>query len=423
MVMVELSEFQIDIVSAYIRENGVAQDELHEDLLDHVCTSIENRLRQGDSFEDAFHYTIKLFGPGGLMQVQQDTFELLTEINTIMKKLAFGFGLTSTFLLLAGTIFKLMHWPGANIMVVIGAGLLVLFYLPLLLYYKLKESPRSEALMHTTGFIGLAFTTLGTLFKIMHWPGAAAILLGGMAALAFGYVPLYFYKKYQSSVNKPITLSASLVAITCLILVFALTRINPSIHYERGISMIDEQLRESAASGSNNAGLYAKLSGNANAQLVKQSADETYQYLENLKLAIITDAEGISMNEARTISLQAIKNKDNFDVPTHLLFGSNVDSPFYHGKLVEHLGRFERVLLNSYPLAVQADMKSLLPFDTSRMYEKDGEKQDWVRHNFEQMPVIGVVSLLSKLQSDIRQSENIALVYLLSQPEASNPPS
>jgi hypothetical protein len=57
------------------------------------------------------------------------------------------------------------------------------------------------------------------------------------------------------------------------------------------------------------------------------------------------------------------------------------------------------------------------------MYEKDGEKQDWVRHNFEQMPVIGVVSLLSKLQSDIRQSENIALVYLLSQPEASNPPS
>ncbi len=423
MVMVELSEFQIDIVSAYIRENGVAQDELHEDLLDHVCTSIENRLRQGDSFEDAFHYTIKLFGPGGLMQVQQDTFELLTEINTIMKKLAFGFGLTSTFLLLAGTIFKLMHWPGANIMVVIGASLLVLFYLPLLLYYKLKESPRSEALMHTTGFLGLAFTTLGTLFKIMHWPGAAVILLGGMAALAFGYVPLYFYKKYQSSVNKPITLSASLVAITCLILVFALTRVNPSIHYERGISMIDAQLRESAANGSNNAGLYAKLSGNANAQLVKQSADETYQYLENLKLAIITDAEGISISKARTISLEAIRNKDNFDVPTHLLFGSSVDSPYHHGKLVEYLGRFEQVLLNSYPQEVQADMKAMFPFDTSRTYQRNGEKQDWVRHNFEQMPVIGVVSLLSKLQSDIRQSENIALVYLLSQPEASNPPS
>lgn len=423
MVMVELSEFQIEVVSAYIRENGVAQDELHEDLLDHVCTSIENRIRQGDSFEDAFHHTIRLFGPGGLMQVQQDTFELLTEINPTMKKVTFGFGLTSTFLLLAGTIFKLLHWPGANIMVVLGASFLVLVYLPLILYYKLKESPRSEALMHSMGFLGLGLTTLGTLFKIMHWPGAAMLLLVGLVVLAFGYVPLYFYKKYQSSVNKPITLSASLVAITCLILVFALTRINPSIHYERGITQIDAQLRESAASASNNGGLYAKLSGNANAQLVKMSADATYQYLESLKLAVVAEAEGISIDEARTTPLRAMKSKDNFDVPAQLLFGSSVGSPYHHGKLVEQLSGFEQVLLNSYPQAVRQDMKALLPFDTERTYEHDGEKQDWVRHNFEQMPVVGVVSLLSKLQSDIRQSENQALVYLLSQPEASNPPS
>ena len=57
-----------------------------------------------------------------------------------MKKLTFGFGLTSTFLLLAGTIFKLMHWPGANIMVTLGVGLLVLGYLPMILSHKLKES-------------------------------------------------------------------------------------------------------------------------------------------------------------------------------------------------------------------------------------------------------------------------------------------
>ena len=45
--MPELNEQQIEMISAYIKQHGVAHDELHEDLLDHVCTSIEDRIEQG----------------------------------------------------------------------------------------------------------------------------------------------------------------------------------------------------------------------------------------------------------------------------------------------------------------------------------------------------------------------------------------
>ena len=122
--MAELTEFQVDLIDAYIKENGVAQSELQEDLLDHLCTSVEGQIQQGKSFEEAFHHTLNLFGPGGLKQVQTETFELLTEMNATMKKVTFGFGLTSIFLLLAGTIFKLMLWPGANVMFILGAVIL-----------------------------------------------------------------------------------------------------------------------------------------------------------------------------------------------------------------------------------------------------------------------------------------------------------
>jgi hypothetical protein len=131
--MAELTDFQVDLIDAYIKENGVAQNELQEDLLDHLCTSVEGQMQQGKSFEEAFQYTINLFGPGGLKQVQTQTFELLTEMNETMKKVTFGFGLTSTFLLLAGTIFKLQHWFGANIMFTVGVAILVLGYLPMIL--------------------------------------------------------------------------------------------------------------------------------------------------------------------------------------------------------------------------------------------------------------------------------------------------
>jgi hypothetical protein len=423
MVMVELSEFQIDIVSAYIRNNGVAQEELHEDLLDHVCTSIENRLRQGDSFEYAFQHTIKLFGPGGLVQVQQDTFELLTEINTTMKKVTFGFGLTSTFLLLAGTIFKLQHWPGSGVMVTIGAALLVLVYFPLILFYKLKESPGKEALLHITGFLGLTLTTLGVLFKIMHWPGAAVLLLGGMSVLAVAYVPIYFYKKYQTSVNKPITLSASLVAMTCLILVFALMQVNTSSNYNHGITLIDAQLRESLASVSNNGALYSKLGNNRQSNRLKHLSDSTIHYLEQLKLAIISANEGISTESASQLDLADMQTKDNYDVPTHMIIASSVESPYHHQHIEAIVNLFRSEVIAVYPLEMQSDMSAMFPYDTGIKYTKNGETEDWVHHNFNQIPSLGVVSFISKLQSDIRQAENQALVYLLSQPEASNPPS
>lgn len=421
--MVELSEAQIELVSAYIKQNGVAQEELHDDLLDHVCTSMESRMQQGESFEEAFQYTLSLFGPGGLKQVQNETFELLTEMNATMKKVTFGFGLTSTFLLLAGTIFKLMHWPGANIMFMMGAVILALIYLPLILRHKLKESPNNEAILHISGFVGLAFTTVGTLFKIMHWPGASALLMFGMGVLAFLYVPIYFYRKYQVSANKPITFSASLVAMTCLIMVFALTRLNNSTNFNAGITIIDDQLRTSTKLASNNHALYSSLENEPKAEQVRKVANETVTYLENVKASIVSTVDQVSMDQARNTTLFHVRNAADDKTPTHLLFETADDAPSNIKQILKQLDEFERTVLDVYPDDVRTQVALTIPFDTDATYDVDGESWEWGKYSFYHVPVIGVVSHISKLQSEIRQAENQALIYLISRPEASNPPS
>ncbi len=420
--MVELTELQIELIDAYIKKNGVAQNKLQEDLLDHLCTSIETQLQQGKSFEEAFQYTLNLFGPGGLKQVQNETFELLTEMNATMKKVTFGFGLTSTFLLLAGTIFKLMHWPGANIMFMLGAMILALIYLPLILAHKLKESPNNEAVLHISGFVGLAFTTLGTLFKILHWPGASVMLMVGLGTLAFLYVPIYFYKRYQTSANKPITLSASLVAMTCLILVFALTRFNQSSNFNRGITMIDNELRETIQTSENNAALYAMASSSPFASQLKKSADETVAYLQQLKTKLIAETEGVSLEEAASMSLFDISKQSNFDITTHIMFNSG-ENQFSHSELVKRLDTFKSEHLSIYPPELRQAVSSTFPIQINGSYELRGEERTWVQYHFEHVPIVGVVSTLTKLQSEVRQSENQALIYLISRPEASNPPS
>lgn len=425
--MVELSEAQVELVSAYIKQNGVAQDELHDDLLDHVCTSMEQRMQQGESFGEAFQYTLSLFGPGGLKQVQNETFELLTEMNATMKKVTFGFGLTSTFLLLAGTIFKLNHWPLASILIFSGAVLLVLGYLPMILAHKLKESPKDERMLHIAGFLGLSLTAVGVLFKIMHWPGAAVILYSGMGILAFGYVPIYFFKRYKVSANRSITLSSSIVATACLILIFALARTGNSVWYEAGIMQTDEQLRESALLASNlNASLYNENMFSGSEQL-RAETDALVNHIEQVKLNLIATAEKTSLEAAKNIDLRSMGTKHKMNVSTEVLLGFDdnpASGPYSGEELKKELDAFRDLILQQYPTSMQATLDETLPLNTSKTYtNRIGEQQDWLHHHFETVPLFTVISKLSEWQLEARQMETAVLMYHISRPEVSNPPS
>ncbi|MBP9151000.1 MAG: hypothetical protein KBF73_01820 [Flavobacteriales bacterium] len=425
--MVELTEQQIELISAYIKQNGVAQDELHDDLLDHVCTSMENRISQGESFEEAFHYTLNLFGPGGLKQVQNETFELLTEMNAIMKKLTFGFGLTSTFLLLAGTIFKLMHWPGANVMVLLGTGLLVLGYLPLILAHKLKESPRSEALLHITGFVGLTMTSVGVLFKILHWPGAAVMLLGGMAILAFGYVPIYFFKRYKTSVNKPVTLSSSMVSVACLILIFALMKTGNSIYYENGVMLNNENVSvEKEQVEAINSKLYG-LKMDDDISKLKSESDQLVKHLDDLKLELTAWATEAAPLEAKVADIYRTDKKHDLAIPRNLILGTD-DAPntgrFSASELIGMFGEYRSMVLTHYPNELQAIMSDDIGLRTDGEFKNaQGDAEDWSQHQFGNVPLFTVITNITQWQLEIRQMENQVLLSKISRPDASNPPS
>jgi len=408
--MVELTEQQIDLISAYIKQNGIAQDELHEDLLDHVCTSIERLMTEGESFEAAFDQTLKLFGPGGLKQVQQQTFELLTEMNTTMKKVTFSFGLTSTILLLAGTIFKLLHLPGAGIMVTLGAGLMSLIYLPLILVHKLKESPANERLMHISGFLGLCLTVIGSLFKIMHWPGARVILISGLFVLGLVYIPIFFYKRYQSSANKPVTLSMGLVALTCLIIVFALTSTRSSRYHDQSMALINTQLVESREVLESRA---SEFESNASIAELNSKANASIDLIERIKEAIVlglNDVEGIE-----EMPLGDIKGLYDYGMPKEVLFGKNNE-----GGMIEEL----MASLRDYDAELNTvNPEFSLPVNMEDEYDYRGDKWTWSYYYFYERPVLSVLSQLSKLQLDIRQSQIQAMSFQLGQSAVSNPPS
>lgn len=409
--MEPLTDQQVMRVRDHVRVNGVEQESLINDLTDHICTDIEERLARGQPFDQALAEAASLFGANGLRQIQLDTFELLNEINDTMKKAAFIIGLLATTLLLSGTIFKLMHWIGANVQVLIGASLLVLAYFPILLRYKLKESPSNERLMHIAGFLGITLTTLGVQFKIFHWPGASFLLISGMAALAFLYVPLYYYARYKVSNNRPVTLSTGLVAMTCLILVFALMQVNHSRSFDRGIASVGESLNELEQVNGSDDPLLVRLKDDPEAQRIRSFSTSTIEYLNKMRAGLVAETEDISLEEAKGMSTYNMKRTSNYDVPTDVIFRQNTNM-FYEDSIVQRLGAFRDGILAAYDDSIRPAISASFPYDVAREYPVGGMKQNWAHHWFFQVPMVGVINQIAKLQHDVRQQERQALLYL-----------
>lgn len=53
--------------------------------------------------------------------------------------------------------------------------------------------------VYLLGFVTCFLLSMGVLFKIMHWPLASILLVLGFASLNFGLLPVYFYQKYKAA--------------------------------------------------------------------------------------------------------------------------------------------------------------------------------------------------------------------------------
>ncbi|WP_417602381.1 GldL-related protein [Owenweeksia hongkongensis] len=135
----ELTKQHIEFIQQDIHQKGIAMDDLAESLVDHICCSIENDTE--GNFSLAYAKALKAFGEDGLQKIQDETFFLLILKREItMQKSMYIMGYMAAILATTGLLFKMMHWPGANIMLVSGIALLNLGFLPMYFYDRYKRA-------------------------------------------------------------------------------------------------------------------------------------------------------------------------------------------------------------------------------------------------------------------------------------------
>ena len=139
------------------------------------------------------------------------------------------------------------------------------------------------------------------------------------------------------------------------------------------------------------------------AQKSKSFSQDIILYLEKLKRKLIKETDDISQSEADTIQLKYVNNKDNYDIPTHLLIGQSEDgSKGLARELKEELISYKKAMTN---LFTEEEKKTLtLDLTTENIQTTDGI-QNWEMGNFYHTPLAASITLLSKIQADIKNVE------------------
>ncbi len=240
--MRSLADEQVDFIREDIRRRGVFTESLQENLLDHLCCYIEEQPEDGRPFEEVYRQAVEAFGQNGLQQVQDETLFLINNKHlTTMKKLMYISGAFASITLIAGAFFKFQHWPGTSVLLLSGVLIMALLFAPSLFYLRYKEaSGKKDRAISLIAMACAVVLVAGALFKVFHWPGANMILFPGFILFFFIFLPLYMINGFRNPVTRFSSLgNGLLLACTGGLLVMLMFQ-RPSHAIESSLRTIEE---------------------------------------------------------------------------------------------------------------------------------------------------------------------------------------
>jgi gliding motility-associated protein GldM len=146
------------------------------------------------------------------------------------------------------------------------------------------------------------------------------------------------------------------------------------------------------------------------AQRAKQLADVVYNYVDALKKEMKTEAN------LEIIEGKEVYREDDLDAPTRLMISDPPTGKAKGKELFKKLSEFRKELLAIDPVMAQ-EIGANLPLDLSvpKGMNNNPEKKDsitnWTYEYFHMTPAVAAITILSKFQNDIRNSEAQVVEY------------
>jgi hypothetical protein len=202
--MEQLDDNQVTLILDRIIADGVTSKALQNDLLDHYCCFIEERLLPGADFEQVYNMAFQNITPNGMHEIEQELYFTLNFNQFItMKRIIYLLGFITVFVISTGIMFKTLHWPGGPALV-LASPFLVIVTSGILFLNSLKHWKSHSRMYNTrvvTGFLSALLIANGLIFKLLHYAGGAFQVATGVLLLNLIFLPIFFYGLYKQALE------------------------------------------------------------------------------------------------------------------------------------------------------------------------------------------------------------------------------
>jgi gliding motility-associated protein GldM len=143
---------------------------------------------------------------------------------------------------------------------------------------------------------------------------------------------------------------------------------------------------------------------------VKKMADERYDMIQDMKILILKAGREKDAYKGREIFPDMVNGKDNTDIPAQVMITQGNGK-----KLKAALASYRGFLLDNIDPSYDVLRKSIESgLNTNDPPAVEGKTESWESEHFEHLPLMGVLTILSGLQSNVRNAEADMLRYLYS---------
>lgn len=319
-----------------------------------------------------------------------------------MKKSTYIIGIASANLMLFGSLAKVMHWPGASILLILSVFLFCFIFLPVALFNSYLEGQKNYMWLHLVTFIVFFIGMMGVLFKVQHWPGVHILMFIGIPLPFVLFLPVYLYQTRKQKKNGTGNLLGVVFGLTFLAVFSVLLALNVG----KG------QLWQIARTITNNENSTAmselNLENHSGKSEIKNQSDALCTYINELKCELLlSDQNGLyEGNRVKSTSYSfQINSPDNPDNSRYILFemGKNRIQ-----ELKEKIKEYHALLTGSGQMNPDLTELSNSLFDLNAKSEIGGNEENltWEDQQFRGYQLIFVLDVLSEIESNVRLVES-----------------
>ena len=422
--MAELTEKEIRRLNREIQRQGLTYTELQQELLDHLCCDVEAKMEEGLEFVKALEKVRKGMGKDRIQQIQEETLLLINQKYRIMKKFMYILGMIAPAMLITGTIFKIQHWPGAGVLLVLSLFILGAIYLPVFVMVKIrdtrKESKKVNMPMYIFGLIAGIIFIAGAMFKIQHWPGAGIMIsLSGLVTVLI-FIPILVVQALKDKENQVQNFTILIFVLCFVAITFMMYALRVSKNVLTAFSVATEgHIASTEIVEARNSAYLDRLQqsvpGSDNimeqAKEISSRSDALSDYISDLTADMVHRSHPdnlAAVDQEGNIAFDKLDNMDELYSVRVVIFGDE-GIPGKGNDLQQKINEYKEFLSGNSDPKLAGMINKLL--DTGPRGELT-----WVQFCFLQAPMIGAVNVLTSIQSNIRVAEGEVLSQLLHKP-------